>query len=149
MISKMLVAVDGSKQAMKSVQYAAELAGRIGATIILISVIDRSRLVAPFIPAVKTPTHLMEPVEDYLSQAAEAYLEDAARLCRNNNIQVKKVVRKGHPVEEILKEAERSKVDLIALGSHGRSALKAAVLGSVSFGVISRAGKIPVLVIRG
>jgi nucleotide-binding universal stress UspA family protein len=34
------------------------------------------------------------------------------------------------------------------IGSHGRSALKAAVLGSVTFGVISKESKIPVLVVR-
>jgi universal stress protein A len=51
-------------------------------------------------------------------------------------------------VEEIVKEARREKADLIVLGSHGRSALKAAVLGSVAFGVIHKDAKIPILVVR-
>jgi nucleotide-binding universal stress UspA family protein len=54
----------------------------------------------------------------------------------------------GHPVEEIIKEAEKSKMDLIVIGSHGKSAIKAAVLGSVTFGVIHKETKIPVLVVR-
>jgi nucleotide-binding universal stress UspA family protein len=58
------------------------------------------------------------------------------------------IIRSGHPVEEIVKQAERSKADLIIMGSHGRSALKAAVIGSVTFGVINRDTKIPVLVVR-
>jgi nucleotide-binding universal stress UspA family protein len=47
-----------------------------------------------------------------------------------------------------MKEAERSKVNLIIMGSHGRSALAAAVLGSVTYGVIHKDTKIPVLVVR-
>jgi nucleotide-binding universal stress UspA family protein len=58
------------------------------------------------------------------------------------------VIRTGHPVEEIIKEAEKSKVDLIVMGSHGTSALKAAVLGSITFGVIHKDTKFPVLVVR-
>jgi nucleotide-binding universal stress UspA family protein len=51
-------------------------------------------------------------------------------------------------VEEIINEAVKSKVDLIVMGSQGRSALKAAFLGSVTFGVIHKDTKIPVLVVR-
>ena len=94
------------------------------------------------------PTRLIEPIEDYLRQAAEAYLEEAERLCKKNEIQSKKVIKTGHPVEEIIKEAEKSKVDLVIMGSHGKSALKAALLGSVTYGVINKDTKIPVLVVR-
>ena len=51
-------------------------------------------------------------------------------------------------MEEIIKEAAESKVDLLVMGSHGKSALKAAFLGSVTFGVIHKDTKIPVLVVR-
>jgi nucleotide-binding universal stress UspA family protein len=52
-------------------------------------------------------------------------------------------------VKEIVKEAKRSKADIIVMGSHGRSALSAAVLGSVSYGVIHNDKRIHVLVVRG
>jgi universal stress protein A len=51
-------------------------------------------------------------------------------------------------VEEIVKKARQEKADLIVLGSHGRSALRAAVLGSVAYGVIHKHAKIPILVVR-
>ena len=51
-------------------------------------------------------------------------------------------------MEEIVNEAVKSKVNLIVMGSHGRSALRAAFLGSVTFGVIHKDTKIPVLVVR-
>jgi nucleotide-binding universal stress UspA family protein len=47
-----------------------------------------------------------------------------------------------------VREAKRSKADLIVMGSHGRSALTAAVLGSVAYGVIHRDIKTPVLVVK-
>jgi nucleotide-binding universal stress UspA family protein len=47
-----------------------------------------------------------------------------------------------------VKEAKNSKVNLIVIGSHGRSALAAAVLGSVTHGVIHKETKVPVLIVR-
>ncbi len=148
MISKILVPTDGSDTAMKAVRYAADLAKQTGATIRLISVIDKSFYAPKSIPATAAPRRLAEPVEDYLRHAAEAFLDDAERLCKKGGVRSKKVIRKGHPVEEITREAGRSKVDLIVIGSHGKSAIKAAVLGSVTFGVIHKDTKVPVLVVR-
>jgi nucleotide-binding universal stress UspA family protein len=142
MISKILVPTDGSKTAKKATKYAVELAKQTGATIKLLSVIDRSFY------AVQSVAPIIEPIGDYLTQAAESYLKDAERLCGENGIKSKKVIRSGHPVEEIVKEAGASKVNLIVMGSHGRSAIQAAVLGSVTFGVIHNDSKTPVLVVR-
>lgn len=148
MISNILVATDGSETAKKASEYAVGLAKLVGASLTLLAVIDKSPFIGRSIPSVATPTHLIEPVEDYLRQAADAYLGEAEGLCKKKGVQSKKVIRSGHPVEEIIKEAKRSKVDLIVMGSHGKSAIKAAVLGSVTFGIIHKDTKIPVLVVR-
>ena len=148
MISKILVPTDGSKPARKSVEYAVQLAKQAGATITLLTVIDKGFLITQSIPAIATPIHIREPIEDYLRQVAESHMKDAEKLCRKEGVQSERIIRSGHPVEEIIRESKRSKVDLIVIGSHGRSALKAAVLGSVTFGVISKETKIPVLVVR-
>jgi len=148
MISKILVATDGSDTAKKSIGYAIELAKQTGASLIFLSVINRSFFTVKSMPAVTTPTHLLEPIEDYLRQAAESHLKETEKLCDKKGIQSKGIIRSGHPVEEIIRVAEKSKADLILMGSHGRNALKAAVLGSVTFGVIHKDIKIPVLVVR-
>lgn len=148
MITKILVATDGSETARKSIEYAVELAKQTSATVTLFSVIDKSFFIPQSMPAVATPTHLIEPIEDYLRQAAEVHLEEAERLCEKNKVQSKKAIRSGHPVEEIIKEAKKTQVDLIVMGSHGRSALEATFLGSVTFGVIHIDTKIPVLIVR-
>jgi nucleotide-binding universal stress UspA family protein len=148
MISKILVATDGSETARKSIRYAIELARQTGASLTFLSAVDKNFFTTKSMPAVATPTHLIEPMEDFLRQAAGAHLKEAEKLCQKQGIQSKGIIRSGHPVEEIIKEAEKSKADLIIMGSHGRSALKAAVIGSVTFGVIHKDTKIPVLVVR-
>ncbi len=156
MISKILVPTDGSKTARKAAKYAVELAKLSGATIIVLSVIDRTPFitpavpgfVSPSLPGVTHPEHMIEPIEDYLKEAAKADMGEVVKLCEQSGVSSKAVIRLGHPVEAIVKEAKKSKADLIVIGSHGRSALKAALLGSVTFGVIHKDTKIPVLVVR-
>jgi nucleotide-binding universal stress UspA family protein len=148
MVSKILVPTDGSKTAKRSLEYAVQFAKQTGATLTLLSVIDKSAFVPQSIPAMSVSKNLIEPIENYLRMAAESYTEDAQRLCLKYEIPCKTVIRSGRPVDEIIKEAEKSKVDMIIIGSHGKSALKAAVLGSVTFGIINKGTKIPVLVVR-
>jgi len=148
MISKILVPTDGSETANKSVKYAAELAKQLGATITILSVIDISIILAQPISAIASPNHLQETVEEYMQQAAKACIQEATKICKEKGVQPEIVTRSGHPVEEIINEAVKLKADLIVMGSQGRSALKAAFLGSVTFGVIHKDTKIPVLVVR-
>jgi universal stress protein A len=148
MVKKILVPVDGSDTAGKAAKYAADLAKQTGAAITLLSVIDTSPYTTRSVPAVAAPAHLTEPIEDYLRQTAGAFLSKAKEICKGRKVRSKSVIRSGHPVEEILKEAKASGVDLIVVGSHGRSALGATLLGSVAFGIIHRDTAFPVLVVR-
>ena len=148
MISKILVPTDGSKAAQKAARYAIDLATQLKASVIVLSVIDKRSFIGQTVPAAKTAMHVIEPIEDYLREAAEGYAGEIKKLCEKNGAQSKTVITTGHPVEEIVKEAEKSKADLIVMGSHGRSALGAAVLGSVAYGVIHKDTKIPVLVVK-
>jgi universal stress protein A len=148
MISKILVPTDGSKTAQKAARYGVDLAKQLKASAIVLSVIDQRSFTGVIVPAAKTTMHVIEPIEDYLREAAEWCAGEIKNLCDENDVQSKTVITKGHPVEEILKEAKKSKADLIVMGSHGRSALAAAVLGSVAYGVIHKDTKIPVLVVK-
>ena len=148
MISKILVPTDGSKTAQKAAMYAVDLAKQLKATIIVLSVIDKRSFMGQTVPAGKTSRHVIEPIEDYLREAAEGYAGEITNLCDKNVVQSKTAIAAGHPVEVILKEAARAKVDLIIMGSHGKSALAAAVLGSVTYGVMHKDTKIPILIVR-
>jgi len=148
MISKILVPTDGSRAAQKAAMYAVDLAKQLNASVIILSVIDKRSLTGQTVPAGKTSRHLIEPIEDYLREAAGGYAGEIKKLCDKSEVQSKTVIVSGHPVEAIVKESARAKVDLIILGSHGKSALAAAVLGSVTYGVIHKDTKIPVLIVR-
>jgi nucleotide-binding universal stress UspA family protein len=148
MISKILVPTDGSKAARKAARYAVDLAKKLKATVTVLSVIDKRSFMLQTIPALGTVRHVIEPIEDYLREAAEIFAGEIKKLCDKNDIRSKIVITTGHPIEEIVKEAEKAKVGLIIMGSHGRSALAATVLGSVTYGVIHKDIKIPVLVVK-
>jgi nucleotide-binding universal stress UspA family protein len=149
MISRILVPVDGSKTAKKAAEYAVELAKQLDASIIIMSVIEKSQLIAETVPASKTAMHTIESIEDYLKEIAEMNIGEILKLCDKNHVVSEMSIKTGHPVKEILKEAKKSKADLIVMGSHGISALSATVLGSVSYGVIHNGRNIHVLIVRG
>jgi nucleotide-binding universal stress UspA family protein len=149
MISKILVPSDGSKTAIKAAAYAVDLAKQLKASIIILSVIDQRSLIAKTVSASETVRHNTEPIEDYLKEAADVYAGEMKKLCDKNGVASKISIKMGHPVEEIVKEAKKSKSDLIVMGSRGRSALSATVLGSVSYGVIHHDKSIHVLIVRG
>ncbi len=145
---KILVSTDGSKMAQRAARYAVDLAKRLNGSLTILSVIDARSLISQTVPAKATALHIAEPAEDYLREAAQGYAGEIKNLCDKGGITAKVLITVGHPVEKIVKEAERSKSDLIIMGSSGKSALKATVLGSVTYGVLQSDTKIPVLVIR-
>ena len=149
MITKLLLATDGSPAARKAARYAIALARQLKASLIALSVIDKRAYIGQAVPGIAASRRLTEPIDDYLIESAKGYLNDIKKLCDRYRIKSKTIVTSGHPVEEIVKTAERAKVSLIVMGSHGRSTLEASVLGSVTYGVIHRDIKIPVMVVRG
>jgi nucleotide-binding universal stress UspA family protein len=148
MISNILVPTDGSKASQKAARYAVDLAKQLKASIIALSVIDQRSFMPQTVPASETARHTIEPIEDYLREAAEGYAGEIKKLCDKSDVAAKLSIKMGYPVEEIVKEAKRSKANLIVMGSHGRSALSATVLGSVSYGVIHHEISVPVLIVR-
>ena len=148
MISTILVPTDGSKTAQKAALCAVDLAKQLNASVIILSIIDQRSFMSQAVPAQRTPRNLLEPLDDYLREAAEKYVGEIKKICDDNDVKSLTVVTTGHPVEKIIKEAKKSKADLIVIGSHGRSLLAAAVLGSVAYGIIHNDTKIPVLVVR-
>ena len=73
MISKILVPTDGSRAARKAAMYAVDIAKQLKATVIALSVIDKRSFTGQTVPAGKTARHVIEPIEDYLREAAEGY----------------------------------------------------------------------------
>jgi nucleotide-binding universal stress UspA family protein len=148
MISKILVPTDGSKTAQKAAIYTIGLAKQLHASIIVMSVVDKRFMVSRTVLVEPSSRYVAESIGDYQQEVAERYAKELKKLCGKKGIQSRIVIKQGHPVDEIVKEAEKSKANLIVMGSHGQSALAAAALGSVTYGVIHKDTSIPVLVVR-
>ena len=74
-------------------------------------------------------------------------LEEFAKVDNQDFVVDEVLVRKGDPVDEILKQAEKRHCDLIVMGSHGHGLIEDAIIGSTARKVVRRAKK-PVLVVR-
>jgi nucleotide-binding universal stress UspA family protein len=146
MIKRILMATDGSKTSARALRTAIDLAKQTGAALTLVGVIDNRFHMGRTMPAGASPTGIAEPVEEYLMQVTGAYLAEASRQCSQRGLEPELVIRTGHPVDEIVKEARRSKADVLVIGSHGKSAI-GSVMGSVAFGVLHGGSKAPVLVV--
>jgi nucleotide-binding universal stress UspA family protein len=78
---------------------------------------------------------------------ASAALKSAHRRLHRAGIAFDQAFVAGHAANCIAKKAEKGKYDLVLMGSHGRSALKNMLLGSVTARVLSECA-VPVLVVH-
>lgn len=86
-------------------------------------------------------------LDDHYREEAEGVLQPVRLFADQNGWKIRAAHAHGHAAEAIAAIAEAEKPDLIVMGTHGRSALVNAVLGSVASGVLARC-KVPVLLIR-
>jgi len=63
-------------------------------------------------------------------------------------INVESILLEGHPANELIRYAEENKMDIIVMGTLGRTGLDRLLLGSVA-GNLVRHSKVPVMVVRG
>ena len=88
-----------------------------------------------------------DAVERYYEEENEAALAGARDLLTARGIPFQAETRIGTPAEEIVKRAEEGKFGMIAMGTHGHTALANLVMGSVATGVVARS-KLPVLLLK-
>jgi nucleotide-binding universal stress UspA family protein len=138
---RILVPTDFSDTADAALERAIQLARALGASIDLLHVTAPVLVLPPPIDILPLPTLYPD-----LPQRIEAHLEERAARARAAGVTCNTVVRDGPPHVEIGRVAEDSAVDLIAMGTHGRSGIGHAVLGSVAERVLHRA-RCPVLVV--
>ena len=139
---RVLLATDFSPHAEDAAKIVSSLPLPSGSTIRMVHVIEPFPEVTAFAPA--AIVELTAAAE----QQVRGELEASATKLRAPGRTVETAVVIGRTADVIVEEAERSKSDLIVMGSRGRRAIKSALLGSVSAEVVDRA-PCPVLVARG
>jgi nucleotide-binding universal stress UspA family protein len=130
MWKRILVPLDGSNLAQLALAYAEELSAAFSSELILL--------------------YVNEPREDQYRHMHQLYLEEVAKQVKEHvkkRARVKTVVLTGEPAEEIIGYAEKNKVGVIIMASHGRSGIMAWATGGVADKVLHTT-KVPVLLIR-
>lgn len=143
-LHRILVPTDFSKHSHNALAYAAAFAEKFGAELYLLHVVQDMALFIPEAVSVAPPA--VPPIEQ-MSAAVHAAL---VRLVHDNDLGRLRVhceVREGTPFYEIIQYARAADIDLIIMGTHGRSGLVHVLLGSVSERVVRKA-PCPVLTVR-
>jgi nucleotide-binding universal stress UspA family protein len=153
---KILLPIDGSVPSMKTARYGISVATKIKSDLIGLIVIDLMSL--PYEYLLNQPgTPLHEDVLEEKRREAKKWLEEEKRSVLDNLKRTEDIKAKYRSeiledpfskVENaIIKYAENENVDLVVMGSRGRSGLRRTLLGSVASAVLSYA-RCPVLVVR-
>jgi nucleotide-binding universal stress UspA family protein len=140
---KILIAIDGSKPALRAVKHAIALAAGLKAAprITLVTVHDESGLrhLAKHLPK--------DGLDAYFRDLSETDLKPARKLLEKAALAHDMVIQFGPVVEQILDTANAGKFDLLVLGSKGRSGLSDLLLGSVAQRLCALATQ-PVLLVK-
>ena len=140
-MKKILVATDGSISSTEAVRFAVELAAEDRAELMVVHVVP----VFDVVPSTGFGLYGAFPHEP--TRVDRASLDDAAAVALEHGIVSTTALLRGDTVDEIVAYADSHDVDVIVVGSRGRSPVSATLLGSVSSGVVREARR-PVLVVR-
>lgn len=142
MYKKILVPLDGTKNSEAILPQVKSLAQQCGAAIVLLEVLEP---LPPHAAAV-APELINEGISQRASQVRQ-YVHGIEEQLREQGYNAQAVVGHGTVVETILSVAQETKVDLIAMASHGYTGLKRLIYGSVASEVLHRA-RTPLLVLH-
>jgi nucleotide-binding universal stress UspA family protein len=141
--SKILVAADGSEASMDAADYAIEIARKYDSELIALYVILSD--ITIFGP--NLPPHVIE-----IRQQAKQHLDKIKQKLSDQGCDDKihmrtEIISSATTVGGIVNFAEKENIDLIAIGTRGRSGFKKLLLGSVASGVVTYA-HCPVMVVK-
>ena len=149
MYRHILIPTDGSELASKAVAEGVKLAGALGSRITFLTVS------VPF-ASLGDHEHAFSGLPDTVRQQAQAYLEAEGRAALATSSSIAKSagvaaatlwLENNHPYDAIIDAAKSKGADLILMASHGRSGIKAVLLGSTTQKVLAHT-QLPVLVCR-
>lgn len=134
MYESILVPLDGSKCAESILSHVEEMAGKLGARVILLTCIEQ-QLVFSGDLEISAITQTGEDMAQR-THAAKSYLQQVQTRLEQQGIKGSTAIMQGPPVEAILTAAAHENASLIAIASHGRSGFGRVFYGSVAAGIL-------------
>jgi nucleotide-binding universal stress UspA family protein len=145
-LHKILAPVDFSPASPLSLSYAAELARGFGGTVHVIHAWEAPVYLRPDLTV--WSGEVSATLGDQIRHAAEqAMREFLTKMALDANPAFTSEIIQGTPYKTILTAAEQGKFDILVMGTHGRTGLSHALLGSVAEKVVRHA-PCPVLTVR-
>lgn len=141
MYDAILVPTDGSEPSLRAAEHAAGLAARFDATLHALYVVDANPS-----PLAVSRADVRETLREVGEQAAESVFENVERVAADAGVELETAMVEGAPAERIVDYAGDNGVDLVVMGTHGRSGLGKRLLGSVTERVVRNA-PVPVLTV--
>ena len=132
MLKNILVATDASPASNRAINFAADLAGKYGATLHLLYAVREMQL-PPELKKMAEVEKIAGARSDVLDFVGKKILSDAqTRALKKGAGKIKTTLERGDPATAILRYGKRRKVDLIVIGTRGLGQVKGMLLGSVS-----------------
>ena len=142
MFKKILCPVDFSEFTKDVVAYAADISRQYGAELHVLHVIPNLTYFTPY-ESFLTPENLVAMEKNIQDEVDR----DFKKVLSAVGIDVRKVVRTGVAFVEIIDYAKTEGIDLIVMGTHGRSGIEHILIGNVAEKVV-RKSPCPVMTIR-
>jgi nucleotide-binding universal stress UspA family protein len=148
-LSKIMVGIDGSKESVNAADYAIAIAKRYNAELIAVNVLTSDIGYAYSSPGVESPSLTIREIILLAEDEVKKWFNDIKEKADRNGIRFRSeiIMAKRSAVSTMLDYAEEQKIDLIAVGTRGRSGIKKMLLGSVASGLVTYAA-CPVLVVK-
>ncbi|MEE1335130.1 universal stress protein [Methanobrevibacter sp.] len=140
MYKKILVPTDGSEFAKKAGKHALFLSKVSGAEIVAVSVTENN-----FVNGLPLDDEIYQ-LNQILKERSEENLKEFDEL-NEDDVKITHVIREGSPARVILEVAQEEDIDLIVMGSSGKSGFDRFIMGSVADKVVNSA-KCAVLVVH-
>lgn len=149
MYQKILVPLDGSKLAESVLPHVESIArGCNVVEIVLLRVCDAPSILADYPEGNdRSWDKHVERMTTNAQQQCNIYLGDIEKQLRDQGFNVRTESRLGKPAEAIVDFANKNKVDLIIMASHGRSGVSRWAYGSEADKVL-RSSCVPVLLVK-
>jgi len=167
-LKRILVPTDFSDSAQHAVEYGAALADKFGGELHLLHVLQdvhsavthpdfsaHGEIARDYFNRLETEAGAHQPsesesVNQFLHSLRTGVEEEFEKLPREDawdRLSIVRAIRYGSPVDEICRYALKSHIDLIVIGTHGRTGLKHLLIGSVAERVV-RSAPCPTLSVR-